>query len=104
MVNKSVKRGKSKEAICKLYSLGIITGRDAWMTSFDNANLVEKSKYFITQYESDRQRWLKRNDNTVSITEFVNREIKWTDELEANAAKNVSLCFNEEQIKEVQYF
>jgi predicted helicase len=42
-------------------------------------------------------------EKDVAINDFVNREIKWTEELEAHLKKGSNLPFNKERIRESTY-
>jgi predicted helicase len=95
--DKEVKAGKSKEnhaeAIFKLYSLGVVTSRDEWVYDYDKKNLENKVKFFFDIYNSEIKRWEKSTENE-DVTNFVDRTIKWTSELEAHLTKGHKLTFD----------
>ena len=77
--------------VFKLYSLGVATNRDEWVYGFDSDAVSNKVKSFVETYESERARFLAPAQNTIS--DWVDRSIKWTSELEAYLAKGVPLVF-----------
>ncbi|MEI7840425.1 MAG: type ISP restriction/modification enzyme [Methylococcaceae bacterium] len=95
--DKEVKAGKSKEnnaeAIFKLYSLGVVTSRDEWVYDYNKQNLENKVKFFFDIYNSEIKRWEQSTENE-DVTNFVDRTIKWTSELEAHLTKSHPLTFD----------
>ncbi|WP_027002993.1 type ISP restriction/modification enzyme [Hugenholtzia roseola] len=89
--NKEGKLGKEGEnTIFELYSLGVVTSRDDWSYDFDKKQLEAKAKFFIDFFHQEKERW-KQSDKTQSSNDFVNRNIKWTSELEAHLVKFAEL-------------
>jgi predicted helicase len=95
--DKDVKNGKGKEAVFKLYSLGVVTNRDDWVYDFNKEDLEIKVQFFCNFYQKEKYRWLNSNRKT-PIKDFVNRTIKWTSELENHANKNSNLDFSSDNI------
>jgi predicted helicase len=102
VADKDVKNHKSKNAIFELFSLGIVTNRDDWCYDFDKKTLRNKIIFFDEVFEKEKRRWSHSKKN-VAINNFVDRTIKWTEELEAHLVRNSSLKFNEERIRESHY-
>ena len=50
LIDKDVKAGKSEQALFKLFSRGLETGRDEWVYSNDDLSLINKIKFFIDNY------------------------------------------------------
>lgn len=100
--DKEVKRGIHNNSIFQLFSLGVVTNRDDWLYDFNQGDLEHKVKFFCEFYEKERFRWAK-SDKKVSINNFVDRTIKWTEELENHLTKNDSLKFNTGKIKQSLY-
>lgn len=100
--SKEVKSGKIGNALFELFSNGIVTARDEWTYDFDSLSLENKTKYFIDIYNSERNRWLE-SDKKQAINNFVNREIKWTEELEAHLKKGTELIYNNRRIVKSLY-
>ncbi|GAB1443290.1 hypothetical protein MASR2M39_21300 [Ignavibacteriales bacterium] len=97
VADKMVKLGKSNKALFRSFSLGVVTNRDDWVYDFDKSSLVGKAEYFCSKYEAEKERWIK-NESDISLGDFVDRDIKWTTELEDHLKKGHSLKFREEMI------
>lgn len=102
VADKNVKLGKSKEAIFELFSLGTVTNRDEWVYDFNKNDLVKKVEFFCGIYKEEKTRWNK-SDKKAPINDFVDRIIKWTEELEAHLKKDSELEFKSKKIREVAY-
>jgi predicted helicase len=50
---KSAKAAAKERAVFKLFSLGVSTNRDDWVTDFSNTHLAEKMKFFISKYDEE---------------------------------------------------
>ena len=92
----------TSESLFWRYSLGFASNRDEWTTDLDTDNLSSKIKYFINIYESDRK-MISDSEKQLSVSEVVNREIKWTSELESKAEKGVKITFSEKNIRQCSY-
>ena len=57
--DKNVKLNKSEKAIFKVYTNGIATGRDEWVYDYNKTQLSEKNTYFISEYNSEVERWVE---------------------------------------------
>ncbi|HUX26895.1 MAG TPA: type ISP restriction/modification enzyme, partial [Burkholderiales bacterium] len=86
-----------ERAICKLYSLGIVTNRDDWAYDDDKQSLSAKIRQFIAAYQSEQTRWSKEGQPK-KTAEFVDRSIKWTSELEAHLRRGTQLEFQADRI------
>lgn len=104
---KLVKRPEDERAIFKLFSLGFVTNRDDWAYAFDSGNLRRKVRHFCKFYAAERERYIgdfsATGGETVSVTDWVNREIKWTAELEAHLQRGTPLEFSGKNIRETIY-
>lgn len=93
LVSKDAKAGKSKEALFKLFSLGIATGRDEWVTDYSKQSIINKMKFFISIYEQTRKnedypdKWL----------------IKWNYNLTRHSQSQKPLKFNNKKIIQCLY-
>ncbi|GAB4565821.1 MAG: hypothetical protein Tsb007_37520 [Rhizobacter sp.] len=99
---KASTKPSQEKAIFRLFSLGVVTARDEWLYDDSREHLAAKVNHFIAGYEAERKRWHKGRQSQ-RVGDFVSREIKWTTELEAHLAKNSSLVFNSDRLREVQY-
>jgi predicted helicase len=100
LANKETKLAKNnseEKAVFKLYSLGLATNRDEWVYDFDKQNLANKVKFFCEFYQQEQKRWFS-SQQQIKINNFVDRQIKWTSELEQHLIKGSSLKFVPEMI------
>ncbi|MCH7663672.1 MAG: DNA methyltransferase, partial [Chloroflexi bacterium] len=77
---------------------------DEWMIDFNIEILTKKAKHFCKVYETEKSRWhgspesktkyKTKKEHATAIRNFVSREIKWTEELEAHLDRNTQLNFN----------
>ncbi|MFM6340746.1 MAG: type ISP restriction/modification enzyme, partial [Dolichospermum sp.] len=100
IVNKETKLSKNadnEQAIFKLFSLGIVTSRDDWNYDISQNNLTNKINYFYNIYYQEQLRWEESNNLNhpkISINDFVDRNIKWTSELEQHLIRGSKLEYN----------
>jgi predicted helicase len=102
IASKDGKSGKSKKTIFSLYSLGVVTNRDDWVYDINRDSLIKKVKFFCNFYESEKERW-KKSKKDIAINNFVDRTIKWTEELESHLKKESILSFNADRIRFTHY-
>jgi predicted helicase len=98
LANKETKLAKSQNeerAVFKLFSLGLATNRDEWISDFNKDTLFKKVEYFCKIYNVEKDKWSQK-EKKFKITDYVDRTIKWTSELEEYAKKGVSLKFNKQ--------
>jgi len=96
---KSAKNRGRDRAIFRLFSLGIATNRDDWAFDFSSEIQTEKAKYFSKVYQSEMARWKASPHYHIQnkpllkekLRDFVNRSIKWTEELEWHLHKGTGL-------------
>ncbi|MBA2249171.1 MAG: N-6 DNA methylase [Chitinophagaceae bacterium] len=100
--SKEVKNGVTSDAIFKSFSLGVATNRDEWVYDFSRQNLEDKIKYFSTFYNSEIERWNK-SDRKEKLNDFVDRDIKWTSELESYLKRNIRIHYDEKKIRKASY-
>jgi predicted helicase len=88
LIDKNVKKGKSKKAIFKVFSLGVATHRDSWVYDFNKNNLIKKIQYLITIYQQ-----------TLKHSNFSDKnKIQWDRELSKYLSRKIEKQFNNEQI------
>ena len=106
LASKEVKGNKAgpefDKAVFKLFSLGVVTNRDEWVYDFDKDNLEKKVRFFCEFYEREKIRWQASN-KTMPINDFVDRTIKWTEELENHMKKGSKLSFENNRFRETLY-
>ncbi|WP_375566598.1 type ISP restriction/modification enzyme [Oceaniradius stylonematis] len=108
---KAGKKGSKDRAIFRLYSNGIVTARDDWMTDISRGELEKKSQHFLEAFSQESRRWKQDPDSAIKdrsirlarLRDFVSREIKWTSELEQHADKGTTKAFLAELIRSHAY-
>ncbi|MEJ7823412.1 MAG: type ISP restriction/modification enzyme [Chitinophagaceae bacterium] len=93
---------KDSGSIFQLYTQGLKTNRNDWVYDFNQEILSVKVKRFETVYNNEIERW-NQSDKNEKTNDFVNREIKWTAELETHMIRNNKLSFDISKITLVQY-
>ena len=105
-------KGSRDRAIFRLYSNGIVSARGEWIEGFNKLNVAKKSDYFMMKYQSELKRWkahsknkkfIDRKERLEKISDFVDREIKWTSELENHLDKNSNLSFHQSNLRQHAY-
>jgi predicted helicase len=105
VADKKTKVAKTKgqeKAIFRLFSLGVVTARDEWVYGNNPDSVARTSKHFVDLYETERTRWAASSKIT-DVNDFVDRRIKWTEELEHSLKKNTELKWNARQIRQTHY-
>lgn len=75
------------KTIFNTYSMGVITNRDAWVFGFNRPHLESNMNRFIDFYNSEIDRWQKKNNNKIPFSSFVSNDdklIKWCSALKAS--------------------
>lgn len=102
---------KVSKVIFDLFSNGVVTARDEWMTNFDPKQLQLTAQYFCDKYDIEQIRWLDSPLSKVtndkkrleSLSDFVSREIKWTSELENHLDKGTKINFLQSRMRNSSY-
>jgi predicted helicase len=81
---KATKWPSRERAIFKLFSNGLVTARDEWISSFSALEAAVKTNRLLAVFSSEQERWRLRKSAQTELSDFVDREIKWTGELEAH--------------------
>ena len=102
--SKDTKAGKADDAIFRLYSLGLATGRDAYVYNFSRDACAENAERMTQDYLaalSDLDENLELTVNEVTQRHALN--IKWNEDLKANLRRKTRTNFNENYIRKVAY-
>ena len=91
---KLAKSADEERAVFGLYSLGIATNRDEWTFDLDRNVLAAKVRFFCDTYQNEMRRFETEQVDGNSISDWVNRSIKWTTELESHLVKGDPLRFS----------
>ena len=85
MGTKQTKADKgAANVIFKTYSSGVTTSRDAWVYNFNRSILKKNIQGIIDTYNTEVDRWKRREDQRVNVNDFVvydDTKIKWDREL-----------------------
>ena len=107
LANTASEGGKSLFAA---YTLGVVTGRDAWVYDFSEKKLAEKVKSTIACYNRERNRYLlavKKSGKRVikNLKAFLTDDktkISWSDSLRRAVAQGQALAFDKGKIRLAQ--
>ena len=92
IASKEGKAGKSDEVIFGLYSLGVVTARDEWVSGYSENEVSRKVRYLIDAYHSAVEN--KTGDKL---------PIKWTRAVKKDLVKGIRYTYAGEKITEVVY-
>ena len=95
---KLAKSSNEERAIFRLFSNGINTNRDDWLFDFDEGTVSDKAYFFCQTYRQEIQRFETENPDVGDITNWVDKSIKWTSELETHFLRGHTLDFATENI------
>lgn len=98
---KAATSSREVRAIFRKFSLGVATNRDDWVYDVDESSLAKKIEFFCKTYEAERKRWRQyavQNSQLLVdkqvVRDFVDRSIKWTEELEGHLVRGTQLGFS----------
>lgn len=105
---------KSEEgdrAIFGIYSLGVVTGRDAWAYNMSRTALEANMRRMINAFNEDRDKYAKAcvgksKDDWPNVEDVINsdpRRISWTRALKADARRGKTRRFETESISPSMY-
>ena len=101
---------KSKDAatsvIFNIYSLGVSTNRDTWVYNFNLSNLTKNMQQMSETYNTEIDRWNRRENRTVKIDDFVlsdETKIKWSSGLKSKLKSGRTVQFSQEKIRASLY-
>ena len=99
-------KGEVEDVICKAYSLGVVTGRDAWAYNFNRNALTENMERMLNFYNEQMSKWERRRDQDANVDDFVvydNEKIGWTYRLKQNLKRGTIADFSHEKIRTSLY-
>jgi predicted helicase len=80
------KKKSNPSSIFTIYSLGICSHRDDWVMDFSYDVLRRKIEFFCDFYNKEVNRW-QTSTQSQDTNDFVDRQIKWTVDLEKHMKK-----------------
>ncbi len=100
---KLAKRVEDEQAVFRLFPLGIATNRDEWTFDFGSQDLMKKVKFFCDTYGKEIRRFETEKPTSSEVSDWVDRSIKWTAELEAHLAKGDNIHFDSDHVVPALY-
>jgi predicted helicase len=91
LVDKEVKAGRSEEAVFKIFSRGLETGRDEWVYDISEDELIKKTQFLCKTY------------NSCLSSGILNFEIKWNSSLEEFMKSKIKSSFKKDFIQKSFY-
>ena len=95
---KLAKAVSDEESVFGLYSLGVVTNRDDWAWDPSAPALAKKMSAFIAIYQQEMSRYKLEQPEANQVSDWVDRTIKWTSELEAHLSNGDILKFDRRRI------
>ena len=108
MGTKEAKASKSAavNVIFKTYSNGVKTNRDAWVYNFNRNVLTENVQKMIGTYNTEVDRWKRREDQRVNVSDFViydDSKIKWDGGLRQHLQRSRYAEWTEDKVRTSLY-
>jgi len=104
LTSKAGKQGRCDAVVFGLYSLGLVTNRDAYVYSFDRSVLEKQARTMISTYR--RALAVAQQDPQADLDELVdvaNPSIKWTRQVKAALARRADTTFKSDHIRSALY-
>ena len=96
---KLAKTVADEQAVFCLYSLGVVTNRDAWVYDFDTESLGRKVRILINSYEERRATFGGKEVDDVTL----GTAIKWTRDLKRQLRLDIPNVFDRDSIQQTIY-
>ena len=96
---------KPPTGIFSLYSMGVVTNRDAWTINYSTIELDKNIRRCVSFYGEELARW-KANRENVEIGDFVDndsRKISWTRSLKQRLNRKDELIYDPQRIVTTLY-
>ena len=101
---KEAKAGKTDESIFKLYSLGYLTGRDAYAYSFSRKACAENSRRMTDQYTQALTDHAENPQHTIDkIADRHSSDTRWDRELKRRLKQKTNVTYSVDNIKKAAY-
>ncbi len=99
-------KGAAVDVIFKTYSNGVNTARDAWAYNFNRDGLAENVQRMIGTYNTEVDRWKRREDKQANLDDFVvpdDAKIKWSLGLKQKMKRRHIAAFANTKIRQSLY-
>ena len=100
------KKGHADPTLFATYSRGVSTCRDDWAFDFNREPLADKMRRLIETYNSELDRWQRRNNLQANIDDFVTYDdtrIKWSGDLKVALTRGQRATYSEQSIRNALY-
>lgn len=102
--SEETKAGKADGAIFRLYSLGLATGRDAYIYNFSRDACAENARRMTQDYLAAISELDENPEITIDeAARYHSSSIKWSPELKNNLRRKIRTEFKENYIRKVAY-
>ena len=99
-------KGNSVNVMFKIYSIGIVTGRDAWVYNFNENILIENIQRLCKSYNTEVDRWQRRKDLNIILDDFVlydDTKIKWSSTLKRHLVNGHYVAIEHSKLRRTMY-
>ena len=99
-------KGEVVDVICKVYSFGINTARDAWVYNFNRSTLTANMERMVDCYNEQVFKWDRRVDQDTNVDEFVvydDKKIKWSHTLKLDLKRGKISDFSPTKVRDSLY-
>jgi len=93
---------KNDNGIFKDIFNGVNTARDEWVTDFNEQNLAEKIKYFISVY-NENVKDLSKIKDIKELEQKIDKTIKWSESLQNRLQQGKKCKFSLKNIVKIEY-
>lgn len=105
--SKEAKVGKQDtNTIFRVYGGGLKTNRDEWAYASNHSELAKKIKRFLTNYDSELDRWNRRDDKSIRLDDFLNYDdtrFKWSSGLKDYLERGLRSNFEVSRLRSALY-
>jgi len=95
---KAAKSSKDVKAIFRKFSLGVVTARDEWVYGLNSAQVEEKVRFLIDEYNSERLRLKGKLRARKGLEDRLENVIKWSRAVKNDLSKSVQYNFAAEYL------
>ena len=97
------KKGITVDVICKTYSNGVKTNRDAWAYNFNRKILTDNILRMGETYNTEVDRWKRQgNQREINVDDFVvydDMKISWSRDLKVKLKRGVTVEYAEHKVR-----
>lgn len=96
LIDKEAKNGNIENAVFKLFSSGLKTGKDEWLMDFSKESLNNKINFLISEFNSAVNNFLAGNTN-------ISLRIKWDENLMQRAKRGEQIPLEINEFTKIEY-